>query len=359
MELTRETLLNAYPSTPQDVKDDIALTLRTIQAQARPAPKRYARRLSFAGMLAMILIMAMLAAAIAAGAHFGVFDFMGRIFGGSGVLPQAGELVQTNLGMLDLPHTIITAEEAIYDGGSLQVVYSIEAKNLSRKPTEEDLYNPLAGHENPDSELSQALAADVICWYSGFDWFFINGEEIVMTNGSFGDAAFDEESGKIYCYMNMQLASSGIVPLGDFQVALPVAGELRDKKLLTFTMKENVTEGPRLTLQTAQEIITVQSTFATPVRIYVNLRVEAKDGVGAEQAAYLFQDWQDAMLVDAAGNAVSQLAEVFPGDVVDGKGTDYHYTFLPVDLAEVYLAPTILDDEGNWVPDMSRALRVR
>lgn len=351
MELNRDMLLRAYPSTPQDVKDEIAYTLRSIQTQARAVPKRYARRLSFATMLVLVLIVAAVAAAIAIGAHFGVFDFMSRDGRVSGVLPQAQELVQTNLGALDLPHTTITAEEALYDGGTLQVVYSIEVKNLTALPAAADL-------ENPDNELGKALAADVIYYHSGFDWFFINGEEHVMTNGSFGDVVFDEESGKIYCYMSMQLASSGILPQGDFEVALPVAGELRDKKLLTFTMEENIGEGPKPSLDTFQEIVTVQSTFLTPVRVYINLRVEAKNNLDAKDTQYLLEDWRDAVLVDADGNEISQLVEVYPGNIEDGKASDYHYTFLPVDLAEAYLAPTIIDDDGNWVVDMDRALQV-
>lgn len=352
MELNRDTLLGAYPSTPQDVKDGIAYTLHSIQTEARAVPKRYARQLSFATMLVLILITAALAAAIAIGAHFGVFDFMSRGGRMGGALPPAQELVQTNLGALDLPHTTITAEEALYDGGTLQVVYSIEGKNLTVTPTRADL-------ENPDSEMGKALSADVIYYYSGFDWFLINDERHVMTNGSFDDAVFDEESGKIYCYMSIQLASSGIVPQGDFEVTLPVAGELQDKKLLTFTMKEKVGEGPKLILDTPQETITMQSAFITPVRAYINLRVEAKDGVGEIEALYLLEDWRDAVLVDAGGNEASRLVEVYPGNIEDGKASDYHYTFMPIDLDEAYLAPTIIDDDGNWVVDMDRALRVK
>ena len=359
MELNRDMMRKAYPAMPQFVQEDISRTLRSIQLQEKNAPKRYARRLSFAGALVMVLIAAMLTAAIAVGARFGIFDFMSRILGESGVLPQASELVQTHLGSLDLPHTLITADEALYDGGSLQVVYSIQAKNLSAPPAKADFYNPAEGMDDPDSELSRALAADVIYASSGFDWFFINGEEHVMTNGSFGDAEFDEESGKIYCYMNLQLASSGIVPQGDFTVALPVAGALGDKKLLEFTVKEGITEGPKPMLETAQETVTVQSVFFTPVRAYANLRVMIEEGVPREEADNLLEDWRDAVLADKGGNEIAHPVEVYPGSIEEGKASDYHYTFLPADLTEAYLAPTTIDKNGNWVVDMSRALQVK
>lgn len=352
MKLNRDTLMKAYPATPQEIKDEISQTLQVIQANARPTPTRYARRLSFASVLVSTLLIATLATAIAVGAHYGVFDFISRFFGGYSVLPQASELVQINLGSLDLPHTIITAEEALYDGGSLQVVYSIEGKNLSREPIESDL-------DDPDSEMSQALAADVIYYHSGLDWFFLNVERHSMTNGSFSEVLFDEGSGKIYCYVNLQLASSGIIPQGDFTVALPVAGEPQDTKILEFTMKENVTQRTATALQTEQETVIVKSAFVTPIRVYVNLRVEVKAGVPPEEAQYILEDWRDAVLVDASGNELGSPVEMYPGNTEDGKASDYHYTFLPVDLAEVYLAPTTIDKDGNWVVDMNKSLQVK
>jgi hypothetical protein len=359
MVLNRDQLLKAYPAPPQDFKEGVALTLRVIQTQAGQTPLRYARRLSFAPALAAILVLAMLTAGIAVGAHYGVFDFLGRDVGNSQVLPQAGELVQTNLGTLDLPHTLITAEEALYDGGSLQVVYSVQAKNLTKKPTLGDLYDPGLGLESSDSELSRALAADEVACYAGFDWFFINGEEHVMTNGSFGDATLDEETGKVYCYMNMQLASSGIVPKGDFTVALPVAGPIGDRKLLEFTMKAGVAQGARYAMENEREAVTVESAFVTPVRVYVNLRVEAKAGADPERAKQVLADWNGALLVDASGRKISGLVEVYEDIPEEGKGSDFHYVFLPAEAAEAYVAPIMAGDAGSWAADMSRAIRVR
>lgn len=328
--------------------------------ETKVTPERYAQRLSFASVLTVVLMLTMLTAAIAVGARYGVFDFMGHIFGEANVLPQATELVQTNLGILDLPNTIITAEEALYDGGSLQVVYSIEAKNMSRKPTEADLDNPILGMSNPNSELSKALMADAIYYYASFDSFFINDTEHPMTNGSFGDTMFDQESGKIYCYMNMQLASSGIIPQGDFTVGLPVAGKTwRDKKLLEFTMKGNVAQSPKPLLETEFETIKIQSVFASSVRIYVNLQVEAKEDTAPEKAEDLLLNWQYASLVDFDGNELSEPIEMYLGNTENRSAYDYYYTFPPVDLAEVYLAPTTIDNAGNRVIIKDKMLRVK
>ena len=360
MEINRARLLKAYPPVPKEVKDEISLTLRAIESHTLPASKHYAKRLPLAGVLAAVLIFVMLTVALATGARYGIFDFLDRILGESSVLPRASELVQTSLGTLDLPNTLITAEEAVYDGGNLQVVYSIEAKNLSRKPTEADLDNPLLGIHNPNSELSKALAADKVYYYGGFDSFFVNGEAHSMTNGSFGDSVFDEESGKIYCYMNIQLASSAIIPQGDFSVGLPVAGETwRDKKLLEFTIKETALQGQKTMLETTYETVTVQSLFTSPMRIYVNLRVETKAGTPPEAAEKALLAWQYAVLADANGIELSVPLEMTLDNFENGSACDYHYIFPPADSGDVYLAPLILGNTENWVPDMGKALRVK
>ena len=340
-------------------KQKNSILQRIAAEQAGAAPEHYAGRLSFVSILTMVLMAAMLTAAIAVGARYGVFDFMGHILGEANVLPQATELLQTNLGVLDLPHTTITAEEAVYDGGSLQVVYSIEAKNLSRKPTENDLDNPLLGLNNPNSEFSKALAADAIYYYAGFDSFRIDGIEYPMTNGSFGDALFDEANGKIYCYMNMQLASAGIFPPVDFTVGLPVAGKTwRDQKLLEFAVKSNVAQGVKAVRETECEIITVHCIFVTPIRIYVSLRVEIKEGTSPEKAEALLLEWQQASLFDTDGNAISDPMEMRLENIENRSIIDYHYTFPPIDLAEVYFAPTTMDDAGNQVRVADKAMSV-
>ena len=79
----------------------------------------------------------------------------------------------------------------------------------------------------------------------------------------------------------------------------------------------------------------------------------------AETAEYMLEDWRDAVLVDQDGNEIGIPVEVYPGNIERGKASDYHYTFLPVDFAEVYLAPTTIDGNGNWVTDMERALQVK
>ena len=350
MESSRKRMLRAYPDMPQELKNQLLYTLKTIQAQARPYRKRTVKRLSFAGLLAAVLLIAVIAMAV--GNHFGVFTFMERMPGRGGVLEGAGKLVQTELGHLDMPNTYLTAEETVYDGGCIRVVYSVQAKNLSGLPLGADLYNP-------ESQLSKALAADGIHPDGSCDWFVLGGTEYSMTNGSTGDAAFDEESGKLYCYLEIQLASAGIIPEGDFDVRLPLAGELKARKTLDFTVKASRTAQPKASFQAGQMTVTLLNAFLSPVRAYAGVRIEMKDGSLPSQADGVFATWRDVALVDANGKEIGALADLLTVKMEDGKSVEYSYTFLPVDKEDVFLAPFTTDENDNWVGDMSQALRLK
>jgi uncharacterized protein (DUF58 family) len=69
---------------PQELKNQLLYTLKNIQAQAKPAPVHTTRRLSFVTVIAAVLFIAVLAAAV--GNRLGVFSFMERMTGVSGVL---------------------------------------------------------------------------------------------------------------------------------------------------------------------------------------------------------------------------------------------------------------------------------
>ena len=227
MESSRKKMLRAYPAMPQDLKNNLLYTLKTLQAQARPAPVRSAKRLSFAALMAAVLLVSVIAVAV--GNHLGVFGFMERMSGVSGVLEDAVKLVQTDLGSLSLQNTILTAEEAVYDGGNLRVVYSVQAKNLSAPLNAKDM-------DDPQSAFRQALKSDGINPDGSCDWFEVNGLQYTMTSGSTGDAVFDGDSGKLFCYLDIQFASAGIIPEGNLVVKLPLAGEILARKTLDFTV---------------------------------------------------------------------------------------------------------------------------
>lgn len=350
MESNRKRMLRAYPAMPQELKNQLLYTLKTIQAQSKPAPVQTARRLSFVTIMAAVLLIAVIAMAV--GNRLGVFAFMERMPGHSGVLEGAGKLVQTELGHLDMPNTYLNAEEAVYDGGCLRVVYSVQAKNLSAMVKQADM-------DDPESAFCKALAGDGVHMDGSCDWFILGGTEYTMTGGSTGDAAFDEESGKLYCYLEIQLASAGIIPKGDFDVRLPLAGEIGARKTLDFTVKANPAAQPKATFQAGQMTVTLLNAFLSPVRAYAGVRIEMEEGSTRSRADEVFNTWRDVLLTDANGKEIGGLADLLTTSLEDGKSVEYSYTFLPVGNEEVFLAPFTTDENGNWVGDMSQALRLK
>jgi|GEM_PF-3525483 len=349
MNLNKERMRGAYPATPNVVKDSVEDTLYHIgRESAKQPPRRYARRLSFATTLLIVLVVAVVA--IAAGAHFGVFDFMARMFGTSGVLPEAEKLVQTDLGSLELAHIAYNVDEAVYDGGTLHVVYSVTQKGAAAPLHKTDVYDP-------QSDFYQALRADQA--HTECDWFYIDGTEYTMTNCTTGDTMPGENNGELLCYLDIQLASAGIVPEGDFKMQLPLVGGNGTYQTLDFTVKADQTGFESVTLYGETATVTLQSAFVSPVRTYATIHVEINAGVTAHQADETFCDWAEAELVDAQGNELASLTELIPQNLVNGKRVDYSYTFLPVKEEEVYLAPTFINEQGEWAVDMNRALPLK
>lgn len=346
MTLDMERMRRAYPQTPPVVHHRVEQTLSGIHREAaKQPPRRYARRLSFAVTMALVAVLAV--GAVAAGAHFGVFDFMKKMFGASGVLPEAEELVQQNLASLELEHTTLNVEEAVYDGGTLQVVYSI---------TQNDAEAPLTEQELADSQSAFNLAREADQVHTECDWFWVNGTEYCMTNCSTLDTMIGENDGELLCYLDIQLTSAGIVPDGDFTVKLPVAGGSGTYQTLDFTVQANGTDWQPVVLYSDNATVTLTSAFVSPVRIYATIHLEMDADVSLQKADETFEDWAEAELVDAQGNKLAGLTELIPENLVDGKSVDYSYTFLPVDAEEMYLAPTFINEQGEWAVDMTRAL---
>ncbi len=352
MTLSRNLLLRAYPPTPPQVNARIDETLAALHGQGlRLPPRRYATRLRFATVLVALLVL-LAAIGVAAGIHFGVFDFMEQFFGQTGMLPQASQLVQTDLATLETGHTTITLSQAVYDGGNLRVVYSMRVKDATAPITSEEL-------NDQSSAFRTALAADGISPW-GCDWFFIDGQEYSMTNGSTGAAMPGPENGEALCYLDIYLASSGIVPKGDFKVSLPIIRRERgDGTTLDFTVEATAATSTPPPLYAKGAAITVLSASLSPVRAYVNLRVENSEGLPAREFELLLADWRDAVLVDAQGNQLAALSEFLISAQEEGKSAHYSFTFLPTGAGEAYIAPTVIGENDQWVVDMSQAIQVK
>lgn len=331
MVMNREKLLKAYPSVPENVQqrmDETLLKLRIESANQRQiSPKR---KLSF--VLAMVMTVVIAVGGMAAGIHFGVFDFMADLFSQSGVLPQAQEMVVADLASVTLDHSVLAVEEAVYDGGNLRLVYSVRS-------TDETL------------TIEDAAKVDRVSLH-GCDWFYINGKEIVMTNGSSFGSVLDPEGDKLLCYLDIYMASSGIVPEGDFTVGLPLIG----KEAVTFTVPGyQVAMNPAVT-ETASVKVTLLSTSLSPVRAYARLRIEKQPDASTESYEAALGDWRDAYLVDAEGIKLSAPTEILTDASEEGQWIDLTYTFLPIENEKAFFAPTIITAENEWIVDMAHAL---
>lgn len=331
MVMNREKLLKAYPSVPENVQqrmDETLLKLRIESANQRQISPQ--KKLSF--VLAMVMAMVVAVGGMAAGIHFGVFNFMADLFGQNGVLPQAQEMVVADLTSVTLEHSVLAVEEAVYDGGNLRLVYSVRSTDKTLT-------------------IEEAAKADQVSLY-GCDWFYINGEEIVMTNGSSFGSVLAPEGDKLLCYLDIYMASSGIVPEGDFIVGLPLIG----KETVTFTVPGyQVAMNPAVT-ETASVKVTLLSSSLSPVRSYARLRIEKQPDVSIENYEAALGDWRDAYLVDAEGSKLSAPTEILTDASEEGKWIELTYTFLPVENEKVFFAPTIITAENEWIVDMAHTL---
>lgn len=349
MELTREKLLRAYPQMPQSASLRLECTLDALQnGTLQTQTARPHRRLGFALVLALVLLAA--AVGTAAYVRLGVFDFMRRERGDANVLSGAQKLVQTELAALDLPHTRIEITEAVYDGGTLRVVYSIAAKNVDTPLTEDDL-------ADGDSAFYQALRADQV--HPMCDWFSINGEEYTMTAGTTGEQIPGGENGEMLGYMNIQLASEGIVPEGDFTVGLPFIGEGNEWQSVEFTVRNDRAAQPPVSVHAAKSTAALLAASVSPVRVTATVSVVMDADATREEALYVFSDWRDAVLIDAEGNILGEPDEILTNSEIEGESLELSFTFLPVEAENIYLAPRTIDQNDNWFADTARALKLK
>ncbi len=352
MKISQALLLRAYPPTPPQVHTRIDETLLALHRQAAQLPpRRYAKRLRFATVLLALLVL-LTAIGVAAGIHFGVFDFMEQFFGQTGMLPEATHLIQTELTRMETAHTTVTVSQAVYDGGNLRLVYSVREKGAALPISAEEL-------NNAGSAFRKALEADGVSPW-GCDWFSVDGTEYAMTAGSTGATIPGSENGEILCYMDISLASSGIIPQDDFNVSLPIVRQGKNAwQTLDFTVKARMAASNQPAKQVNGATVTVRSAFLSPVRGYVNLHIQIDDGLPLLQASLLLADWQDAVLVDGQGKELAKRCEFQVLAEEEGASCDYGYTFFPTDAAQVYIAPTVVDKNDRWFPDMTQAIQIK
>lgn len=330
MVMNRETLLKAYPDLPQAVQNRMEQTLLRLKCesanQRQPMPKH---RLTL--ILALVLALAAVGG-LAAGLRFGVFDLMQSLFGQADVLPQAQSLLADDLATVELPHSALAVEQAVYDGGNLRLVYSIRS-------TAEGL------------SIQEAAEQDHVS-LNGCDWFTLNGQTISMTNGSAFGSLLAPEGDRLLCYLDLYLASSGILPQGDLSVGLP----LIDGQMVSFTVPGYQASAISAAAETDAVRATLLSASLSPVRAYARLRIERQADASAEAYAAALDDWRDAYLVDADGTILSAPGEILTDAMGEGQWVELTYIFLPTETEQAFFAPTLITPQNQWMVDMAHAL---
>lgn len=328
MVMNRKTLLKAYPDLPEAVQNRLEQTLLRLRSEpaVRPQPKR---KLTL--ILALVLALAAVGG-LAAGLRLGVFDLMQSLFGQADVLPQAQSLLADDLAAVELAHSALAVEQAVYDGGNLRLMYSVRstADGLS---------------------IEEAAEQDHIS-LNGCDWFTLNGQTISMTNGSAFGSLLAPEGDRLLCYLDLYLASSGILPKGDLSVGLPLVGD----EMVAFTVPGYQASAASAVTETDAVRATLLSASLSPIRAYARLRIERQADASAEAYAAALDDWRDAWLVDADGTILSAPAEILTDALSEGQWAELTFIFLPAEAEQAFFAPTRITPQNQWMVDMAHAL---
>ncbi len=318
MKTNHDMLAGAFPQTPQGIDRALMRAFEQIHREtAATPPPRYARRLSFATVVLLVLLLA--AIGVAAGVHYGVLDLMTRMLGQPDALPQANELVQSELCALRVGHTGLRVTEAVYDGQAVRLVLHVQNDTIRRPLTEAELYG--------DGALTEALAQDGVTALGGFDWFTIDGAEHGMTGGSGGQSIVGENDGEAVVYFELLLTQSEgeliEAPTRDFVLGLPVrraqSTEERQMRIPIKVVAQNllrdITPDAPIPFGEGANAYTVTVTEAklSPIRNAVALRVDVPDTVDDDAAWEAISPWYDIALVDAHGAEIGTASPSYWG----------------------------------------------
>jgi len=121
--MTERDLQRVLTQTVQDVHLSDAARRRIRQATKEERPVKMKKFAAIA--LAMAL---MLSATVAVAAELGLFDFLSRAMGQE-VLPEANNLLKTDVAYGETEHVTYTVKQAVYDGKSVSLLVEMRAKD--------------------------------------------------------------------------------------------------------------------------------------------------------------------------------------------------------------------------------------
>jgi hypothetical protein len=225
---TKHILERAFPDLPPIVKSCI----RETTAHANPNKGSYHLGLFLRVVLTVLLLLSIGIAAVAAMQQIGVLHFtqsyMNEAF--YVTLPEANDLVQKDLAVIERPGVVVRVEEAAYDGRILQIMYSITRRNTTMPFDKQAVEN---GDYAYDIQANGNMGA---C-----DWLVVNGTNVELISCA---ATAGEENGQLLYYVESNLEPPGganqLQPTGEMTIGLPIQSGGKEGPVvpdgLTFTM---------------------------------------------------------------------------------------------------------------------------
>ncbi len=291
----RDALSAAFPEPDERFVRAFEQTLTDIARQKGSRGASIKRRT----MVLVAALVLLAAIGVAEGLRSGVLQMLAydMLAAWGKVQPEAQQLVTPQQSSVTTERMNVALTEALYDGSTVRFVYTVTLRGATERLTEETM-------NDPDGAFMRAVTADGISLW-GPDGFTLNGEDISMTGGSRSSAAPGEQPGQAVCFVEIQLASEGIVPKGKFTLEAPIFYGASKGKVLTIALDADHLPGvrnltPAAPIRQDGVTITLHSAMQSPIRFYIDYQVDLDEGAPER----IMRDWMGATIVDAAGKPV-------------------------------------------------------
>lgn len=266
---------------------------------------------------------------------------------------QASAYIAHDLAEVETNGYRVRVEEAVYDGMTLYVRYSIRDMSCDHLLGET---NVDTGRRMLNEQEITAFDHAPVGWWTDNLW--INGQNVDMPGLSGGETWAGDENGEIVVSEMYRLDQVGVFLSGDVQIDLPIGekqhydyemwqsmlkedGTFRkpDAGLVSFTLNcdapvTHYADGERVILPDGTAAW-VESADDTPVKLYVTVRFEISD---AQREAFRAENGEGYVFPDGT---------VMPFDDVDMVGS-WVYGLTLVDADGKPLRASLGYGEGNW-----------
>lgn len=396
----RKQLEQVTPEVPEIFHNAMTGTLRTIVAgekanyDAQPAKRTGGMKRK---TMMFVILGTLLLASVALAATLLAPDLFDILIG---TKPQNAEsLMQYDLAKESFDECDIEIKQAAYDGMSLYVVYSIRERAATECLGE---YDPITGTRYAeDIGRTEAMKRDGIGYWS--DSFWIDGKEVSMPGGSYGQTIGSETPGELLTYYTFRLDNSGLyLNSKETKVSLPIGKRDPDEKLIinketgeiampksglvTFTIDTTSRAGVKVSHPNIEnswdimEYAKASEVTYTPLMMYITLDVKVRpeaieaykkangEGYLDEQGnlmwAYsgmdVYGSWCfDLELVDGSGKRVfedlSQYGYIYGNQGSGDEQLWFLYPYMEKYPDEMWIAPV----DENGVADMTKGVRVK